>query len=73
MTSLPGHHQKLEYGVMLLWLVLFVSFFFSLFEKKRPRNTITVIPESVDSCSLLWVKGRFYSFIDHFSHIHVFR
>lgn len=34
MTSLLGHHQKLEYGVMLLWLVLFVSFFFSLFEIK---------------------------------------
>lgn len=56
--------------VTVACFVYVISF---LYSRKRPRNIIAVIPKTVDSCSLLCIKGRFYSFIEHFSHTHVLK
>lgn len=56
--------------VTVACFVYVISF---LYSRKRPRNSIAVIPQSVDSCSLLYIKGKFYSFIEHFGYIHVFK
>lgn len=56
--------------VTVACFVYAVSF---LYSRKRPRNSIVVIPKSVDSCSLLCIKGRFYSFIEHFGQTHVLK